>query len=365
MQSDIDKFLQDKSELTIEAIKAKLPLEFHHHAEHFLPKNANTLPPHRPWDHKIELIPGKQAPYHKNRPFSPAELLCVKKWIDDMLAKGFIRESSSPVAAPILLAAKPTGGIRICQDYRGLNDVTIKNRYPLPLIRETLDSISSARYYTKLDVIAAFNRIRIAEGHECMTAFITRFGLYEMLVTPFGLCNAPATFQNYINHILHDALDKYCTAYLDDVLIYSKTKEEHSKHVDEVIRRLGDAGLQIDIAKSEFYTTKTKYLGMVISTDGLSMDPDKVKAILDWKEPSNVKELQKFLGFSNFYRRFIRGYSGVIEPLTRLLRKEAPWIWSIEQADAFSKLKSYFTQAPILAYFDYQEHTVVETDASN
>ncbi|POS83749.1 hypothetical protein EPUL_005043 [Erysiphe pulchra] len=192
-----------------------------------------------------------------------------------------------------------TGGIRLCQYFRDLKNVIIKNRYPLPLIREIFDSISSARYYTKLDVIAAFNRIRIAEGHEWMTTFTTRFGLYEMLVTPSGLCNAPATFQNYINHISNDAFDKYCTAYLDDVLIYSETKEEHAKHVDEVIRRLSDAGLQIAIAKSEFYTTKTRYLGMIFSTDGLSMDPDK--AILDWKEPSTVKELQKFLGFSNFY----------------------------------------------------------------
>jgi len=260
-QADIDKFMADKTQLTTEDIKKLLPLEFHHHLEHFLPKNAEALPPHRPWDHKIELMPGKEPPHHKNRPFSPEELRCIKKWIDDMLNKGWIRESSSPAAAPLLLAAKPGGGVRICQDYRGLNAVTVKNRYPLPLIRETLDSLCDAKFYTKLDVIAAFNRTRIAQGHEWMTAFITRFGLFETLVTPFGLCNAPATFQNYINHILHDALDTYCTAYLDDVLVYSKTRKEHTTHVDDVIRRLGEAGLQIDIKKSEFYTTKTKYLG--------------------------------------------------------------------------------------------------------
>ena len=192
-----------------------------------------------------------------------------------MLAKGFIRKSSSPAAAPLFFVPKPAGGVRICQDYRALNDITVKNRYPLPFIRETLEYITNAQFYTKLDVISAFNRVRIAEAHEWMTAFITRFGLYEMLVTPFGLCNAPSTFQNYINHTLHGALDNYCTAYLDDVLIYSKTREEHTKHVNEVIRRLGDAGLQIDIAKSEFYTKKTKYLGLIISTDGLRMDPKK------------------------------------------------------------------------------------------
>ena len=365
MPSDIDKFMAKKPPLTAEDIKKLLPAEFRHHVEHFLPKNAETLPPHRPWDHKIELVPGKEAPYSKNRPFSPEELRCIKKWIDENLAKGWIRASSSPAAAPILLAAKPGGGIRICQDYRGLNAVTIKNRYPLPLIRETLDSLCNAKFYTKLDVISAFNRVRIAQGHEWMTAFITRFGLYESLVTPFGLCNAPATFQNYINHLLHDALDVYCTAYLDDVLVYSRTRKEHTAHVNEVIRRLGEAGLQIDINKSEFYTQKTKYLGLIISTDGLSMDPEKVKAILDWQDPTSVKELQQFLGFANFYRRFIQGYSGVTEPMTRLLKKGTTWSWTSDQRQSFKELKNAFTKAPVLAYFDYSKRTVVETDASN
>ena len=293
-QADFDKFLENKPEITIDMIKEKLPDELKHHAEHFLAKNASILPPYRSWDHKIEVMPGKQVPSCKNRPFSPVELQCIKKWIDEMLEKGFIRQSSSPAAAPLLLVPKPAGGLRICQDYRGLNEVTIKNRYPLPLIRETLDSISGAQFYTKLDVISAFNRIRIAEGHEWMTAFITRFGLYEMLVTPFGLCNAPATFQNYINQILHDALDQYCTAYLDDVLIYSKTREEHTRHVNEVIGRLGNAGLQLDTSKSEFYTKKTKYLGLIISTERLSMDPEKVKSIVSWKEPSNILDTSFF-----------------------------------------------------------------------
>jgi len=325
VDADVEKFMKSKPALTREDILRRLPKEHRHQIEAFLPKNAEELPPHRPWDHKIEIMPGKQPPYHKNRPLSPAELRCIKKWIDEMLDKGFIRESTSPAAAPLLLAAKPGGGVRICHDYRGLNNVTIKNRYPLPLIRETLDSLCGAKFYTKLDVIAAFNRIRVAEGHEWLTAFITRFGLFEMLVTPFGLCNAPATFQNYINHVLHDILDDYCTAYLDDVLVFSKTRAEHTKHVEEVIRRLGAAGLQIDIGKSEFYTKKTKYLGLIISTDGMSMDPEKVQALQAWKDPTSVKELQQFLGFANFYRRFIQGYSTVITPMTKLLRKDVSW----------------------------------------
>ena len=260
-----------------------------------------------------------------------------------MLEKGFIRESSSPAAAPLLLVPKTSGGVHICQDYWVLNLVTVKNQYPLPLICETLDSISTAQFFTKLDVIAAFNRVRIAEGHEWMTAFTSRFGLYEMLVTTFGLCNVPATLQNYINHVLHDVLDNYCTAYLDNVLIYSRTREEHTKHVCEIIRWLGEAGLQIDFNKSEFYTKKTTYLGLVISTKGISMDPEKIKAVVSWNAPTTVKELRQFLGFANFYRRFIRNYSGEVEPLTRLLRKNMPWVWKSDQIDAFTNLKNFFT----------------------
>ena len=186
-----------------------------------------------------------------------------------------------------------------------------------------------------------------------------------MLVTLFGLCNAPATFQNYINHTLHNALDDYCTAYLDDVLIFSKTCAEHTKHVDEIIQRLGNAGLQIDINKSEFYTTKTKYLSLIISTNGMTMDPEKVQALQEWKDPTSVKELQQFLSFANFYQQFIQSYSTVVEPMTRLLKKGAAWSWGPDQTQAFKTLKTAFTTAPVLAFYDYTKKTVVETDASD
>lgn len=177
--SDIDKFMKGKPELNEAEIQGKLPAWLQDLAHAFLPRLANELPPRRIWDHKIDIMPGREPPYNKNRPLSPAELQVVRKWLDDNLSKGFIRESRSRCAAPLLLAAKPGGGVRICQDYRGLNNVTIKNRYPLPLIRETLDALCRAKIYTKLDIIAAFNKLRIAEGHEWKTAFITRFGLFE------------------------------------------------------------------------------------------------------------------------------------------------------------------------------------------
>ncbi|RAL67012.1 hypothetical protein DID88_007792 [Monilinia fructigena] len=190
--------------------------------------HADTLPPRRAWDHKIELMPGKEPPYFKNRPLSPLELEVV-------------------LLAPLLLAAKPGGGVRICQDYRGLNNVTIKNRYPLPIVRETLDALCNATVYTKLDIIAAFNKLRIAEGDEWKTAFITRFGLFESLVMPFGLCNAPASFQHYINHTLFNELDKYCTAYLDDVLVYSATTNRSTESMFELYGRPGNGRFRLGI----------------------------------------------------------------------------------------------------------------------
>jgi hypothetical protein len=202
IQADVNKFITVKPDLTSAEIKAKLPAYFHDLTKAFLPQDARTFPPKRTWDHKIELLPEKEPPYHKTRPISLIELICIRKWLDENLEKGFIRQSKARCAAPLLLAKKPGGGIRICHDYRGLNSVTIKNRYPLPLIREILNQISRAKYYTKLDIIAAFNKIRITEGHEWKIAFITRFGLFETVVMPFGLCNALANFQNYINQLL-------------------------------------------------------------------------------------------------------------------------------------------------------------------
>jgi hypothetical protein len=364
-ETDIEKFMAGKAPLTDEELRNRLPDWLRDMMTGFLTRKADELPPRRAWDHKIDIIPGREPPYQKNRPFSPPELLVVRKWLDDNLDKGFIRESRARCAAPLLLASKPGGGVRICQDYRGLNNVTIKNRYPLPLIRETLDALCNAVVYTKLDIIAAFNKLRIAEGHEWKTAFITRFGLFESLVMPFGLCNAPASFQNYINHTLHDLLDKTCTAYLDDVLIYSSNKKDHRRHVREVVQRLIDAGLQIDIDKCEFEVTETKYLGLIVSPGGIKMDPEKVATIRQWTPPPHLKDLQKFLGFANFYRRFIRDFSKICAPLNKLMRKDISWNWGPEHTEAFETLKKAFATAPVLAMYDFTKKTILETDASD
>jgi hypothetical protein len=249
---DYEKFVNKERDRTNPI--TKLPKTYHDLVGAFSPDLANELPPHRPGvDLALELKEGTQAPFKKYYPLDARSDLAVKKFVEDQLPKGFIRKSISPASAPVIVVKKPGGGLRVCTDYRGLNANLIKNRYPIPRIRETLTRISGKKHFTKLDIIAAFNRIRIKEGHEWMTAFSTRYGQYECLVMPFGLCNAPAAFQSLINETLIDCLDDFASAYLDDVLIFSNTLEEHERHVRDVITRLQKAGLAIDIDKSEFH----------------------------------------------------------------------------------------------------------------
>ena len=271
--------------------KDKLPAHYSKYLDVFSRDQADELPPHRVQDHAIDLVPNQQPPFKRGYKMSQDELSAIKSYIDEHLAKGYIRRSSSPAAAPVLLVRKPGGGLRFCVDYRCLNAVTVKNRYPIPLIRETLDKLSKARYFTKLDIIAAFNKIRIRKGDEWKTAFNTRYGQYEYLVMPFGLCNAPGTFQSYINAALHDYLDQFCTGYIDDILIFSETLEEHRTHVKQVLERLRAFGLFADIDKSEFEVQSVKYLGLIITTEGLRMDENKISAVKDWPTPRSVKDV--------------------------------------------------------------------------
>ena len=342
-----------------------LPPEYHEFLDVFSRKESNILPPHRPCDHKIELKPGSEPPCKSLYGMSREENIELRKYLEENLEKGFIRASQSPAASPVLFVKKPGGGLRFCVDYRGLNDITIKNRYPLPLISETLSRLSKAVIYSKLDIISAFNRLRIAHGEEWKTAFRTRYGLFEYLVLPFGLCNGPASFQAYINETLREYLDIFCTAYLDDILIYSDSLAQHRHHVKVVLERLRKAGLQIDITKCEFHTTSVAYLGLIITTEGVRMDPVKVETIVNWPVPANVKDVQSFLGFANFYRRFIVGYSSLVKDLTALTGKNVTWAWGPKHQAAFDKLREAFTSEIILAHFDPDRKIVVETDASD
>ena len=263
---------EKKEESEEEKIKRLLPKEYHEFMPLFKKAVADVLPPHRQYDHKITLKEGFTPPFGPIYSLSIPELKALREWLDENLSKGFIRASSSPAGAPILFVKKSDGSLRLCVDYRGLNAGTIKNRYPLPLIRETLMRLSKARYYTALDVRSAYNLLRVAEGDEWKTAFRTRYGLYESLVMPFGLTNAPADFQRFINDVLHPFLDAFCTAYLDDILIYSESLEEHQEHVKKVLQALSKVGLHLKPEKCEFHKTEVKYLGLIISADGVKMD---------------------------------------------------------------------------------------------
>lgn len=332
--ADIEKALRPKEPIDP---KTKSPKEYWGFLPLFDNHNAESLPPLRGKgiDHEIELVKGPdgrepEVPAGPLYNMSRDELLLLRKTLNDLLDKGFIHVSASPAAAPILFVKKPGGGLRFCVDYRALNNITRKDRYPLPLVNETLERIGQANWFTKLDVVAAFHKLRIAEGSEWMTAFRTRYGLYEWLVTPFGLANAPSSFQKYINWAVRDFLDEVVSAYLDDVLIFTTgSLTKHRQHVVQVLARLQEAGLYLDIRKCEFEVQATKYLGFIIEAGrGVRMDPEKINAILAWESPKSVKEVRGFIGFANFYRRFIKDISFIADPLIRLTKKNTPFVWS-------------------------------------
>jgi len=349
-------------ELSNEEIIKKYYNEF---LEVFNEKVANVLPEHRPYDCKIELEP--DASLHKGYiyPVNPKEEEALKEFIRDNLAKGFIRKSVSPARHPVLFVPKKTGGLRLCNDYRPLNKVTKRNAFPLPLINQVLEAISGMSFFTKLDLKSAYNLVRIREGDEYKTAFSTKFGHYEYLVMPFGLTNAPATFQAFMNDVLHEEINVCCQVYLDDIIIYSKTFDLHIKHVRLVLSQLKAHKLVAKLEKCEFHRTEVAFLGHVVCREGIKTDPTKIAAVAEWPKPKNVKQLQSFLGFCNYYRRFIPNFARVAKPLYVMTSKKSQFIWNEERSDAFEKLKELLTSPPVLSYPNYDKQFIVECDASN
>ena len=339
--------------------------EYREWADVFSTEKSDKLPEHSSHDHHINLQPETKPPFGPLYSCSESELKTVRESLNKALASGKITRSNSPAAAPILFVPKANGKLRICVDYRGLNKMTIKDKYPLPLMGELRDRLRSAKVFTKIDLKDGFNLLRIAKGDEWKTAFRTRYGLYQYNVMPFGLCNAPSSFQAMINEVLHDLLDQGVVVYLDDILIYTESMRQHVALVQKVLQRLRDAGLHAHIDKSFFHLKEVEYLGYNISEHGISMSKEKVQAVQEWPVPRNVKDVQAFLGFANFYRRFIEGFSKVCKPLTDLLRKDGKWYWTAACDKAFEKLKELFTSEPVLCHFHPSRRTVVETDASD
>ncbi len=354
------------TDTTFPADTIKLPPEYADLIEVFSKRKASQLPAHRSVDCAIDLLPGTIPPKGRIFPLSQPESEAMKNYIQEELAKGFIRPSTSPASAGFFFVKKKDGGLRPCIDYRGLNENTVKFSYPLPLVPAALEQLRQANYYTKLDLRNAYNLICIREGDEWKTAFSTTSGHYEYLVMPFGLANSPSVFQAFMNDIFRDMLDRWVIVYIDDILIYSNTQEEHVRHVRAVLKRQLQHQLYVKAEKCEFHQTSTSFLGYVISQDGVSMDDKKVQAVLDWPQPQTVKELQRFLGFANFYRRFIRNFSSIASPLTTMTKRNTSrLVWFPEALHSFKELKARFTSAPILRHPDPERQFTVEVDASN
>jgi len=346
-------------------LRPQVPIDYHDYLDVFSKRKGTTLPPRRSHDHHINLEDNASPPFGPIYSLSEVEQLALREFLDENLKNQFIRPSQSSAGAPVLFIKKKDGSLRLAVDYRGLNKITKKDRYPLPLIPDLLDRLRSARVFTKLDLRGAYNLVRIADGDEWKTAFRTRYGSYEFQVMHYGLTNAPASFQRFMNDVFKDLLDVCVVVYLDDILIYSDNPDEHLPHVREVLRRLRAHNLYAKIEKCAFGVDTTDFLGFVVGPEGLRMDDSKIQVIRDWPTPRKVKDVQSFLGFANFYRRFIFSYSDIVIPLTRLTRKDARWVWSPLCEDAFQLLKVAFTSAPILHHFDPSLPPVVETDASD
>ncbi|KAF8749931.1 hypothetical protein RHS01_09606 [Rhizoctonia solani] len=269
------------------------------------------------------------------------------------------------MASPILFVKKKNGKLRMCVDYWRLNSMTKKNVYPLPLPQNLIEKLQSAKIFSKFDLKAGYNLVRIKEGDEWKTAFKTKYGLFEYLVMPFGLTNAPAAFQDMMNEIFRDLLDVYVIIYLDDILVFSLNEKDHEGHVREVLKRLQDNNLFCNIEKCHFHVKKIDYLGFIISKFGIEVDQSKVTDAMNWTTPKNVKNIQEFLGFVNFYRRFIPNFGNMAQPLYNLLKKDSTWKWDLAEQQSFDGLKKCLTSAPLLLQPDTTRQFYVECDASN
>ncbi|GAA5988531.1 hypothetical protein JCM11641_003305 [Rhodosporidiobolus odoratus] len=349
-------------------LRRQVPGKYHEWLDVFSKASADSLPEHRPYDLKIDIEDGKTIPAYKIYPLSAAEMEVLADYIENNLRSGFIRPSQSSVGFPILFIKKKDGSLRLCVDYRNLNSVTRKNRknkYPLPLISDTLDQLAGAKYFTKLDLRNGYHQLRIAEGHEWKTAFRSRYGSFEYQVMPFGLTNAPAAFQHLINDTFRPFIDVFVVVYLDDILIYSDTREQHEGHVRQVLDKMREARLFAKAEKCSFDESSTEYLGFIVDRDGVRMDPQKLASVSSWPVPTTLREVQSFLGFANFYRRFIKDYSRIAHPLTRLIRKQVSFEMDPPAVDAFHALKKAFDPDILLRHFDPTLPIELETDASD
>ena len=301
-------------------------------------------------EHTIDLIPGTKPAFRRNYRLSPLEVAELRKQVTEFLEKGIITPSNSPFGAPVLFIPKPGGGLRFCLDYRGLNDMTVKTRYQLPRIDDLLDAARGASHFTTLDMASGYYQLRIAEGDCAKTAFATPFGHFEWRVLPMGLTNAPCSFQRTMQKVFEKFIGDFVLVYLDDILVMSKTAEAHIGNLRQVFTKLREHRFQVKLSKCKFMDQQVKYLGHILSKDGIQADPSKIKTLVDWEPPSNGTGMLQFLGLANYFRKFIPNFSRLSAPLYHLTKKGIPYSVGEEAQMSFEAIKHMLVSPPILSY---------------
>lgn len=326
-------------------------------------EEPSSLPPQWPFDHWIHLqdesrsvnvAPYRYAHFQKNE---------IERQVEEMLRSGLIRPSTSPFSSPVLLVKKKDGSWRFCTDYRALNEVTIKDRFPIPTIDDMFDELFGAAYFSKLDLRASYHQIRVHPNDIHKTAFRTHSGHYEYLVMPFGLCNAPSTFQVAMNSVFKAYLQEFILVFFDDILVYSKTWDEHLMHLRTTMGILALHEFFIKPSKCVFGQQEVEYLGHITTSEGVRVDPKKIEAMVRWPIPKHITTLRGFLRLTRYYRKFVRGYGAIAKPLTQLLKK-GKFDWTPEATDAFERLKVALTTTPVLILPNFAKDFIIETDAS-
>jgi hypothetical protein len=320
------------------------------------------LPPHRSADHSIPLLPGSKPPNIRPYRMSHNQKNTIETIITQMLRNKEIQPSDSPFSSPVILVKKKDKSWRLCVDFRGLNELTIKNKFPIPVIEDLLDELHGVTVFSKLDLHSGYHQIRMKDEDVHKIAFSTHLGRYEYRVMLFGLSNAPATFQQLMNSLFAKHLRKFVLVFFDDILVYSSDKEQHKKHLSIVLNILRVNQLKAKLSKCTFAQPQVEYLGHIISGQGVATDPSKIKDIIEWKKPQTLKQLRGFLGLTGYYRRFIKGYASICQPLYLALKKDN-FHWGPEQMAAFEQLKQIMSRPPLLRLPNFSIPFILETDA--